>query len=142
MNTIFLKPYTVDRAWHIIDAEGKVLGKVAAKAAELIRGKHKPYYTPHQEVGDFVIIINAEKAVVTGTKMEDKTYSRHSGYPSGLKTESYRHVLVRKPVFPLEHAVRGMLPNGRLGRKLFTNLKVYAGTRHPHAAQKPVPVEL
>ena len=142
MKTIFLKPATVERKWHLIDAEGKILGKVAAKTAELIRGKHKPYYTPHQEIGDFVIIVNAEKAVVTGRKPQQKFYVRHSGYPSGLKKESYRHVIVRKPVFPMENAIRGMLPKGRLGRKLFQNVKVYSGNRHPHAAQRPELLEL
>lgn len=142
MKTIFVKPKTINRAWYLIDADGQVLGKVAAKAAQLLRGKHRPYYTPHQEVGDFVVIINAEKVVVTGRKNEQKEYVRHSGYPSGLKTESYRHVMARKPVFPLEHAIRGMLPHGRLGRTLFTNVKVYSGDRHPHAAQKPERVEL
>ncbi len=142
MKTIFVNPKAVERRWHLIDARGEVLGKVAAKAAELLRGKHKPYFTPHQEVGDYVIIINAEHVVVSGRKNEQKTYVRHSGYPSGLKSESYRHAIARKPVFPIEHAVRGMLPKGRLGRKLFTNVKVYAGDRHPHSAQKPERVEL
>ena len=142
MKTEYVSLKGIDRRWHLIDAEGQILGKVAAKAAELLRGKHKPYYTPHQEIGDYVIVINAEKAVVTGRKREQKTYRRHSGYPSGLSSESYRHVVVRKPVFPMEHAIRGMLPKGRLGRKLFTNVKVYAGDRHPHAAQKPQTVEL
>ena len=142
MKTIFIKPKTADRRWRLIDAEGQILGKVAVKAAELLRGKHKPYYTPHQEIGDYVIVINAEKAVLSGRKSDQKSYSRHSGYPRGLKTESFRHVSVRKPMFPLEHAIRGMLPKGRLGRKLFTNVKVYAGDRHPHAAQKPVRVEM
>lgn len=142
MKTKYVSPKSIDRTWHLIDAEGQVLGRVAAKAAELLRGKHKPCYTPHQEIGDYVIVINAEKAVVTGRKQQQKTYQRHSGYPSGLSSESYRHVLARRPVFPMEHAIRGMLPNGRLGRKLFTNVKVYAGERHPHAAQKPQTVEL
>ncbi len=142
MKTAFINPKNVARRWYVIDAEGRILGKVAARAAELIRGKHKPEYTPHQEIGDYVIIINAGKAVVTGKKADRKVYTRHSGYPSGLKTESFRHILARKPVYPMEHAVRGMLPKGSLGRKLFTNLKVYAGANHPHAAQKPETVEL
>jgi len=142
MKTIFVKPLTVKRSWYLIDAEDRILGKVAAKAAHLLRGKHRPYYTPHQEVGDYVIIINAKKAVVTGRKREQKEYVRHSGYPSGLRTERYRQVLARKPIFPLENAIRGMLPKGRLGRKLFNNVKVYADNRHPHAAQQPEPVEL
>jgi large subunit ribosomal protein L13 len=142
MKTIFVKPLTVKRSWYVIDAEDRILGKVAAKAAHLLRGKHRPYYTPHQEVGDYVIIINAKKAVVTGRKREQKEYVRHSGYPSGLRTERYGQVLARKPIFPLENAIRGMLPKGRLGRKLFNNVKVYADNRHPHAAQQPEPVEL
>lgn len=142
MKTIFVKPREVTRKWYLIDAEGKILGKVAAKASELVRGKHKPEYTPHQEVGDYVIIINAAKAVLTGRKPSQKEYYRHSGYPGGLKTESYEKVIKRKPVFPIEHAVRGMLPKGRLGRKLFTNVKVYADGRHPHAAQQPEVIEI
>jgi large subunit ribosomal protein L13 len=142
MKTIFVKPKDVARKWYVIDAENKILGKVAAKAAELVRGKHKALYTPHQEVGDYVIIVNAAKAIVTGRKSQQKTYYRHSGYPGGLSTESYEKALKRKPVFPVEHAVRGMLPKGRLGRKLFSNVKVYADARHPHAAQKPEAVEL
>jgi len=142
MKTVFVDPKAVERKWYIIDADGQVLGKVAAKAASLLRGKHKPYFAPHQEIGDYVIVINAEKVVVTGRKADQKEYIRHSGYPSGLKSETYRHVIVRKPVFPVEHAIRGMLPKGRLGRKLFTNVKVYAGDRHPHAAQKPERIEL
>jgi large subunit ribosomal protein L13 len=142
MKTIFVKPREVVRKWYLIDAEGKVLGKVAAKAAELVRGKHKPEYTPHQEVGDYVIIINATKAVLTGRKTRQKEYYRHSGYPGSLKSESYEKVIKRKPTFPVEHALRGMLPKGRLGRKLFNNVKVYADERHPHAAQQPEVIEL
>lgn len=142
MKTIFVDRQAVNRKWYIIDAEGEVLGKVAAKAAELVRGKCKPEFSYHQELGDYVIIVNAEKAVLTGRKAVDKTYYRHSGYPSGLSYESYAHVAKRKPPFPMEHAVKGMLPKGRLGRKLFNNVKVYAGDRHPHAAQKPEPVDV
>ena len=142
MKTIFVKPSEVTRKRYIIDAENKILGKVAAKAADLVRGKHKALYTPHQEVGDYVIIINAAKALLTGNKTQQKTYYRHSGYPGGLTSETYEKVLNRKPVFPIEHAVRGMLPKGRLGRKLFGNVKVYADGRHPHAAQQPEPIEV
>lgn len=142
MKTIFVKPKEVTRKWYLIDAEGKILGKVAAKAAELVRGKHKALYTPHQEIGDYVIIVNAAAAVVTGRKRQQKEYYKHSGYPGGLTSETYEKVLKRKPVFPIEHAVRGMLPKGRLGRKLFTNIKVYADGRHPHAAQQPEVVEI
>ncbi|MAG13150.1 MAG: 50S ribosomal protein L13 [Spirochaetales bacterium] len=142
MKTIFKNPREVTRSWYLIDAEGKTLGKIAAKAAALLRGKHKAEYTPHQEVGDYVIIVNSAKAVLTGRKAQQKMYHRHSGYPSGLRSETYEKVLARKPVFPMEHAIRGMLPKGRLGRKLFTNVKVYADARHPHAAQQPVKIEI
>ncbi|MBN1685590.1 MAG: 50S ribosomal protein L13 [Spirochaetales bacterium] len=142
MKTIFVKPREVVRKWYLIDADGKVLGKVAAKAAELIRGKHKPLFTPHQEVGDYVIVINAAKVVVTGRKSHQKEYIRHSGYPGGLTSESFEKVIKRKPVFPVEHAIRGMLPKGRLGRKLYTNAKVYADGRHPHGAQQPEKIEI
>jgi large subunit ribosomal protein L13 len=136
-NTQFLKPHDIDRKWYLIDAAGHPLGRVATRVATLLRGKHRPYYTPHQEVGDHVIVINAKHAVVTGRKMDQKTYYRHSGYPGGLKTETYRKVIARKPIFPMEQAVRGMLPKGRLGRKLFGNVKIYSDAAHPHAAQKP-----
>lgn len=137
MRTIFVKPAEVERKWFLIDAEGKTLGKVAVMAADILRGKNKACYTPHQEVGDYVIIINAEKAVVTGGKETKKVYRRHTGYLGGLKSTVYRDVLAKKPTFPMEKAVKGMLPKGPLGRKLFTNLKVYAGAHHPHAAQRP-----
>ena len=140
MKTIFVKPKDVDRKWFVIDAEGKALGKTAVKAAELLRGKHKALYAPHQALGDYVIVVNAEKALLSGNKQDDKLYYRHSGYPGGLKTENYADVIKRKPVFPMEHAIRGMLPKGRLGRDLFRNVKVYAGPQHPHAAQKPEPI--
>lgn len=142
MKTIFLNPTQVERKWYIIDAEGKRLGRVAELAANLLRGKRKAFFVPHQEIGDYVIIINAEKAEVTGRKASQKTYYSHSGYPGSLSATSYETMLRRKPVLPMEHAVRGMLPKNRLGRKLFTNLKVYAGPDHPHTAQKPEKVEL
>ena len=142
MKTIFLKPTQVERKWYIIDAEGQRLGRVAEKAATLLRGKHKAFFAPHQEMGDYVIIINAEKADVSGRKATQKTYYSHSGYPGSLSATSYETMLRRKPVLPMEHAVRGMLPKNRLGRKLFTNLKVYAGPNHPHAAQKPEAVKI
>lgn len=141
MKTIFVKPAEVERKWYLIDAENQVLGRVAVQAADLIRGKHKPEFVPHQEIGDYVIIINAEKALVTGGKEEKKIYYRHTQYPGGLKKTVYKDMLKRKPTFPMEKAVKGMLPNGKLGRKLFTNLKVYAGAEHPHAAQQPIKVE-
>lgn len=142
MKTIFVKPETVDRKWFVIDAAGKVMGRVAAKAAGIVRGKERPYYTPHQEVGDFVIIINADKMVVSGRKMSDKLYYNHSGYPGGMKVETLGKLFVRKPIKPLETAIRGMLPGGPLGNKLFSNVKIYAGDNHPHAAQKPEAIEM
>jgi large subunit ribosomal protein L13 len=137
MNTIYVKPKDVERKWWIIDAEGQRLGRVAVKAVELLRGKHKPEFVPFHEMGDYVIIINAGKVELSGNKAEDKLYYRHTGYPGGLKVENFNKAIVRKPVFPMESAVKGMLPNGPMGRKLFRNLKVYAGSGHPHAAQKP-----
>ncbi len=142
MKTIFVKPQTMEKKWYIIDAEGKNLGRVAVAAARILRGKNKPEYVPHQDMGDYVIIINAAKATVTGNKEEDKLYYRHSMYPGGLSVESYKQVIERKPTYPMEHAVKGMLPNGKLGRELFTHLKVYAGADYPHAAQQPIAVEL
>ncbi|MCK9286690.1 MAG: 50S ribosomal protein L13 [Sphaerochaetaceae bacterium] len=142
MKTIFVKPLTVEKKWYLIDAEGKELGRVAVVAARILRGKNKPEYVPHQDLGDYVIIINAAKAALTGNKYEDKKYYRHSNYPGGLTVESYAEMVVRKPTFPMEHAVKGMLPKGALGNKLFTNMKVYAGETHPHAAQQPIKVEI
>lgn len=141
METIYVNTKNVDRKWYLIDAEGKRLGRVAVQAANLLRGKGKTFFTPFQELGDYVIIINADKATVSGGKEDKKIYYRHSGYPGGLTGESYRDIIARKPTFPMEAAVKGMLPHNRLGRKLFTNLKVYAGPEHPHAAQKPEIIE-
>ena len=142
MKTIFVKPQTMEKKWYLIDAEGKNLGRVAVAAARILRGKNKVEYVPHQDRGDYVIIINAAKATVTGNKMEDKMYYRHSMYPGGLKAESLEKVLVRKPTYPMEHAIKGMLPHGKLGRKLITNVKIYAGSEHPHTAQQPIAVEI
>jgi len=142
MKTIFIKPLTVQKKWYLIDAEGKELGRVAVAAARILRGKNKPEYVPHQDMGDFVIIINAEKAALTGNKYEDKMYYHHSGYPGGLRATNYADMIKRKPEFPMEHAVRGMLPRGPLGRKLFTHMKVYAGAKHPQEAQQPITVEI
>lgn len=140
MKTIFVNPKEVERKWYVIDATGIPLGKVAEKAAVLLQGKHKPIFVRHQEIGDYVVIINAEKVDVTGNKRRDKMYHRHTGYPGGIRSENFAAALKRNPVFPVEHAVRGMLPKNRIGRKQFTNMKVYAGTNHPHAAQKPEPI--
>jgi len=142
MKTIFLKAQDIIRKWYLIDADGETLGRIAEKAVELIRGKHKPEFAPNLEMGDYVIITNAEKIKVSGNKMQDKIYYSHSGYPGGIKSESLEKILVRKPVFPLEHAIKGMLPKNKLGRKLFKNVKVYVGSEHPHAAQQPEKIEI
>lgn len=142
MKTIFAKPKDIEQKWFIIDAAGKRLGRIAAKVATILRGKHKPIYTPHMEVGDKVVIINADKIAVTGRKLSDKIYYRHTGFPGGVRSITLGKVLVKKPIFPLEHAIKGMLPNGRLGRKLFKNVKVYAGDVHPHEAQQPEVLEI
>ncbi len=142
MKTIFVKPQEIERKWFIIDAAGQPLGRVAVKAADILRGKNKALYTPHQEVGDYVIIVNAAQARLTGNKVNDKMYYRHSGYLGGLKSENYAKLVARKPTAPMEKAVKGMLPKGPLGNKLFTNVKIYAGAEHPHEAQQPVKIEM
>lgn len=142
MKTIFVKPLTVQKKWYLIDAEGKELGKVAVAAARILRGKNKPEFVPHQDMGDFVIIINAEKAALSGNKYQDKMYYRHSNYPGGLRQTNYADMIKRNPVYPMERAVRGMLPRGPLGRKLYTNMKVYAGANHQQQAQQPIKVEI
>ena len=142
MKTLFVNPKQVKRKWYLIDAAGQRLGRVATLASSLLRGKNKPEYTPHQEVGDYVIVVNADKVTVTGRKATQKLYYRHSGYPGALSRESFQKLLARRPEAPLERAVRGMLPKNRLGRTLFTNLKVYSGARHPHEAQKPESIQV
>ncbi|MDR3174519.1 MAG: 50S ribosomal protein L13 [Treponema sp.] len=142
MKTEFIKPAQVERKWFLIDAQDKVLGRVAARVASILRGKEKAIYAPHQEVGDFVVIVNAEKIAVTGRKAQQKEYHRHSGYVGGLKTDRYEKLIARHPTAPLELAIKGMLPKGPLGRKLFKNVKVYAGAGHPHGAQNPQALEL
>jgi large subunit ribosomal protein L13 len=129
-----------DRKWWVIDAEGKPLGRLASQIATILRGKNKPTYTPHVDTGDFVIVVNAKKVMLTGRKLEQKQYVRHSGEPGGFRTESYGHLLERKPELPITKAVKGMLPKNILGRELLTKLKVYPGPDHPHAAQKPQPI--
>jgi large subunit ribosomal protein L13 len=141
MKTVFVKPASVERKWYVIDAEGKVLGRVAAKVASILRGKNKAIFVPHQEVGDFVVIVNAAKIVVTGRKAQQKIYYHHSGYPGGLKSHNYESVSARHPTMPLENAIKGMLPKGPLGRKLAKNAKIYAGASHPHSAQNPTSIE-
>jgi len=135
--TYMAKPNEVERKWYVIDAEGQTLGRLASEAAALIRGKHKPQFTPHVDIGDFVIVINADKVVLTGKKLQQKKYYRHSQYPGGLKTTTAGEMLNKKPARLIELAVHGMLPKNKLGHQLKTKLKVYAGAEHPHAAQKP-----
>ena len=130
------------RAWWVVDAAGKPLGRLASEVAHVLRGKHKPQYTPHEDTGDFVIVVNADKVLLTGQKLDKKFFYHHSGIPGGFQAESYRHLLARKATFPVEKAVRGMLPKGVLGRQMFTKLKVYATPDHPHVAQKPSPLSL
>jgi large subunit ribosomal protein L13 len=127
----------VERNWWVIDAAGRPLGRVAAAAAVLLRGKHKPIYTPHVDTGDHVIIVNADKVVLTGRKLDQKIYFHHSGYPGGLKRVVYRRLMLTKPEFAMEKAIRGMLPKNRLGRAMFHKLRVYRGAEHPHVGQQP-----
>lgn len=142
MKTYHAKPGEVEREWVLIDATDQVLGRVATKAAQILKGKHKPQYTPHVDTGDFVIIINADKIRVTGTKAATKTYYRHSGFPGGLKSETFDEAMAKHPERVIEHAVKGMLPKNTLGRAMGKKLKVYVGAEHPHAAQKPRKIEL
>jgi large subunit ribosomal protein L13 len=142
MKTVFVAPHKVERKWFLLDAEGKVLGRVAAKVASILRGKEKPVFTPNQELGDYVVIVNAEKIEVTGSKAREKQYYRHSGYVGGLKETNFEELIEKHPASPLELAIRGMLPKGPLGRKLFKNVKVYSGAKHPHAAQNLQKIEV
>lgn len=135
MKTYSLKAREITHDWHVIDAEGRALGRLATEVASLLRGKHKPTYSPHLGMGDYVVVVNAEKVRVTGRKRQQKMYYRHSMYPGGLKVESLEKLLARRPTRVIEHAVRGMLPHNRLGRALYRHLKVYAGPDHPHEAQ-------
>ena len=142
MSTFMANKGNIVRKWYILDAAGKPLGKTAATAATLLRGKHKPEYTPHADCGDYVVIVNAEKAVLTGKKAEQKMYRTHSGYVGGLKETKYRKLIAEKPEFAIRHAVVGMLPKGPLGRQMAKKLKVYAGPDHEHAAQQPEKYDL
>jgi large subunit ribosomal protein L13 len=137
MTTFVAKPAEVKRDWYVIDAEGKTLGRMATEIARRLRGKHKPEYTPHVDTGDYIVVINAEKVHVTGNKRADKMYYRHSGYPGGLKQANFEIMVNSKPAEVIELAVKGMLPKGPLGRAMYSKLKVYAGSEHPHAAQQP-----
>ena len=136
------RPLEVERKWYVVDAEGRTLGRLATEIARILRGKNKPQYTPHVDTGDFVVVVNAEKVVVTGRKAEQKIYRRHSGYPGGLKTTTYEQMLERRPTEILRRAVKGMMPKTRLARQQLRKLKIYAGPEHPHAAQNPQTLEV
>jgi large subunit ribosomal protein L13 len=140
--TYMAKPSEINRKWYVVDVEGKTLGRVASEIATILRGKHKPEYTPHIDTGDFVIVINAEKIHLTGRKWDQKELKRYSGYPGGLKKIKYSELLQKNPEIMIEKAVKGMLPKNRLGRKMIKKLKVYAGAEHPHQAQQPENWEL
>ena len=142
MSTYMAKVETVERKWYVIDAAGKPLGRVAVAAANILRGKHRPEFTPHVDCGEFVIIINADKAILTGNKLEQKYYRRHTGYIGGLKEVQYKTLMATKPELAMELAVKGMLPHNSIGAKSFTRLKVYAGAEHNQAAQKPQVYEI
>jgi large subunit ribosomal protein L13 len=142
MKSYMARPRAVERKWHLIDAEGQTLGRLATEISRLLRGKNKPQYTPHIDTGDFVVVVNADKVVVTGKKAEQKVYYRHTGYPGGLRETSYEVMLERKPTEILRKAVKGMMPRTRLGRQQFRKLKIYAGPEHPHEAQNPQPYEV
>ena len=142
MPTFTPKPADITRAWHVVDAEGLVLGRVATEVASILRGKHKPIYAPHCDTGDHVIIVNADKIVLTAGKAEKKLVYRHSGYPGGLRTQTYANLLEAKPTDAVRKSVRGMLPKNRLGRQMLKKLKVYTGPNHPHSAQNPQPLAI
>jgi large subunit ribosomal protein L13 len=137
MKTFVAKPDTIKRDWYVVDAEGKTLGRLATEIASRLRGKHKPEYTPSADTGDYIIVVNAAKVVVTGNKTTDKVYYAHTGFPGGIKSVTFDKLIQSKPEMVIESAVRGMLPKGPLGRAMFRKLKVYAGASHDHAAQKP-----
>ena len=142
MKTYSAKPGEITREWYLVDAEGKTLGRLATQIADTLRGKRKPQFTPHVDTGDFVIVVNAEKIHVTGNKLDQKRYYRHSGYPGGLRSRTLREQLDRRPTEVLRVAVKGMLPKNRLARQQITKLKIYAGPEHPHEAQNPKSLEL
>ena len=142
MKSYMARPLEVERRWYVVDAEGQTLGRLATEIARILRGKNKPQYTPHVDTGDFVVVVNAEKVVVTGKKAEQKVYRRHSGYPGGLKETSYERMMERRPTEILRRAVKGMMPKNRLARQQLRKLKIYAGPEHPHAAQNPQQYEV
>lgn len=142
MKTFVATPANIERDWYLVDAENKTLGRLAVAIATRLRGKHKPEYTPHEDAGDYIIVVNVEKLVVTGNKTKDKMYYSHTGYPGGLKEVNFEKLQAHKPEMVLEKAVKGMLPKGPLGREMFRKLKVYAGPDHQHEAQQPQPLEV
>ena len=142
MKTYSAKPHEVQQDWLLVDAEGQTLGRLATQIAHRLRGKHKPIFTPHVDTGDFIVVINAEKVKLTGKKVQDKKYYRHTGYPGGIRETTAEKMLATKPTDILTIAVRGMLPKNSLGRKMLSKLKVYTGNAHPHSAQQPQPLEL
>ena len=142
MKSYMARPLEVERKWYVVDAEGKHLGRLATEIVRVLRGKNKPQYTPHVDVGDFVVVVNADRVAVTGRTAEQRVYRRHSGYPGGMKETSYEQMLARKPAEVLRKAVYGMMPKTRLARKQFKKLKIYAGPEHPHAAQDPQELEV
>jgi len=141
LKTYIPKAHEIERKWYVVDAEGQTLGRLASRIATILRGKHKPYFTPHLDTGDFVIVINAEKINVTGKKAQQKVYSRHTGYPGGLRQVTFEDLRRTYPQRIISKAVWGMLPHNKLGRKLLKKLKVYGGPEHPHVAQSPEPLE-
>ena len=142
MKTYSAKPGEITREWYLVDAEGKTLGRLATQIADTLRGKRKPQFTPHVDTGDFVVVVNAEKVAVTGKKLDEKIYYRHSGYPGGLRSRTLREMLERRPTEVLRKAVKGMLPRNRLARTQINKLKIYVGPEHPHTAQAPEPLKL
>ena len=142
MKSYMARPQQVERKWYVVDAEGRTLGRLASELARILRGKNKPQYTPHIDVGDFVVVVNADRINVSGRKAEQKVYRRHTGYPGGLRETSYEQMLDRKPTEVLRKAVYGMMPKTRLARQQFKKLKIYAGSEHPHEAQMPEPYEV
>lgn len=142
MRTFSPKPTDIQRAWHVVDADGLVLGRLSTEVARVLRGKHKPIFSPHTDTGDHVIVVNAAKVVLTSDKAEKKMAYRHSGYPGGLRRQSYGTILATRPEEVVRRAVKGMLPKGRLGRQMIKKLKIHAGPTHPHSAQKPQPMDL
>ena len=142
MKTYMASPSTIERKWYVVDAEGKTLGRLATTVASVLRGKNKPSFTPHMDTGDFVIVVNAEKVKVTGKKLDQKVYYRHSDFVGGLKEATLREMMEKKPDRVIEHAVKGMLPKGPVGSEMFSKLHVYVGPDHPHQAQKPETLEV